>query len=119
MESYALDSENNIFLDTNGSIKRVSDGAETVQHVRSRLLFYLGESPLDTSQGVPYFEEIFVKPVDLPQAESLLKTIIIQTPGVQELIDFGLEFDSSTRNLSVTWEAISTFGDVIGATVNV
>lgn len=119
MNSYSLDSGNNITLDTDNSIKRLDKGAEVVQSVRSRLLFYFAESPLDTSKGVPYFEKIFVKPANLPETESILKTEIIKTDGVQELTDFGLEFDSNTRKLTVSWKAVSIYGDVIGATVNV
>lgn len=119
MNSYSLDSGNNIQLGTDNRINRVDKGAEVVQSVRSRLLFYLAESPLDTSKGVPYFEKIFTKPANLPETESILKTEIIRTDGVQELLDFGLEFDSKTRNLTIEWRAISIYGDVIGATVNV
>lgn len=119
MISLALNSSNNLILDANGQLTTVNDGAEVVQHVRSRLLFYRGESPVDITQGVPYFEQIFVKPTNLPLAESLLKTEILQTPGVAQLIDFGLEYDSNSRELTITFEAETTFNTVIGATINV
>lgn len=120
MQSYALDSQNNMFLDpVTKQIARVSDGAEVTQHVRSRLLFYRGESPLDTTQGVDYFGSIFTKPADLPLTEGLLKTEILLTPGMGELTEFGIEFNSADRKLSVSWQGFSTFGTVEGSTVNV
>ena len=42
MKSRALNANNDIYL-SRRSIATVKDGAEVVQHVRSRLLFYLGE----------------------------------------------------------------------------
>ena len=119
MRSFALDSGNNLILQSDGQLQVVDEGAEVVQHVRSRLLFYRGEAPLDTTQGVPYLQQIFGKPVDLPLAESILKTEILQTPGIAELIDFGLQYDSETRRLAVDFEASTTFGTVVGATINV
>ena len=117
---YALNSQNGMFLDeSTGQISRASDGAEVTQHVRSRLLFYLGESPLDTTQGVDYFGQILIKPANLPVAESLIKFEILATPGMNELTEFGLEFDSATRKLTVSWEGNTTFGTVSGSTVNV
>lgn len=119
MISLALDSSNNLILGANGQLTTVDEGAEVVQHVRSRLLFYRGESPIDTTQGVPYFEQIFVKPTNLPLAESLLKTEILQTSGVAALTDFGLQYDSNSRELTVTFASETTFGTVVGATINV
>ena len=117
MISRALDAKNDIFLSRN-RIALVSDGAEVVQHVRSRLLFYLGECTWDTSAGVPYFQRIFVKPLNLPQVEAILKAIVIQSPQVSKLTDFSMAYTSSTRRLVVAFEAETTYGVVFGATVN-
>lgn len=117
MKSRALDANNDIFA-RDGAIALVQDGAEVVQHVRSRLQFYLGECAWDTAAGVPYFQRIFVKPANLAEAEAILKAEIIKTPGVKTLLDFGLKFDTATRFLTVTWEAETTYGSVVGATLN-
>lgn len=117
MKSRALNSDNDIFKER-GAIAMVQDGAEVVQHVRSRLLFYYEECVWDTQAGVPYFQRIFQKPADLPGAEAILKAEILQTPGVAELLDFGLEFNRETRFLRVTWQARSAYGTVVGATLN-
>lgn len=113
----ALNTNNDIFLQGN-SIATVKDGAEVVQHVRSRLLFYLEECAWNTAAGVPYFQRIFKKPANLAEAEALLKTEIIQTSGVKELLDFQLSFNSATRKLSVSFVAETTYGSVERATIN-
>ena len=114
----ALDENNDIFLE-DGQIHRIDDGAEVVQEVRSRLLLYLDEWFLDTSVGVDYFGVIFVKPVDLSLVESELKSAIIDTENVSELISFELDFNSITRLLSVAFEAETTFGVIIKEEVTI
>jgi hypothetical protein len=117
MKSRALDSNNDIFV-RRRSIALVSDGAEVVQHVRSRLLFYLGECSWAVTSGVPYFTRVFVKPMNLAEVEAILKSVIILTPGVNELLDFKMSFNSTTRKLAVAFEANTTYGVVAGATLN-
>ena len=116
--SRALDSNNDISF-KNGSSFMVEDGAEVVQHIRSRLLFYKEEWFLDTDAGVPYFQEIFTKPFNLARTESTLKREILQTPGVEKLTQFSIDFNANTRKLTVTFSAETTFGTVEGATINV
>lgn len=113
----ALDENNDIFLQRR-RVAMATDGAELVQHVRSRLLFYLGECSWSTASGVPYFQQIFVKPMNLPQTESILKSVILRTEGVQRLLDFRMSFNSSNRQLAVVFQAESDYGVIEGATLN-
>jgi len=113
----ALDSNNDMFAD-NGAIRRVVGGAQVVQHVRSRLLTYYGEWFLDTTAGVPYFEEVFIKPANLANVESLIKQTILQTEGVATLDSFELIFESNTRKLEVIFSATTDDGTAINSTVN-
>lgn len=112
----ALDENNDIFL-RNGAIAMTTDGAEVMQHVRSRLLFYRGEWFLDITAGVPYFQEVFVKPANIARVESLIKEEILNTPGVLRLIDFSLDFDATTRLLNATVSAETTYGVINRAEV--
>jgi len=117
----ALDSNNDLMV-RGGSLLTVADGAEIVQHVRSRLLFYLGEWFLDIDAGVPYFQEIFTKPANLANIESIFKSKILRTQGVQKLTDFSMTYEGgSSRTLSVSFSAETTFGfiDKDKVTINV
>lgn len=108
----ALNSDNDIFL-SGGSIRTTNEGAQVLQHVRTRLLFYLEEWFLDTTTGTPWFQEILTKPVDLARVESIIKTRITDTPGVEEIIDFAMDYvGGTTRKLTVTFSAITTFGEI-------
>ena len=108
----ALDSNNDLVIES-GSLKLVSEGAEVVQHVRSRLLFYLEEWFLDQSAGTPYFQQIFTKPANLANIESILKSRILTTPEVQRLTQFAMDYEGgSVRKLTVAFSAETTYGSI-------
>lgn len=113
MISLALNASNDIELDEKtGAIRMVSDGDEVCQNVRCRLLFYLGEWFLDTTVGVPYFQEIFTKPAEISLVESRLKNEILSTPGIASLDSFSTNFNAITRELRVSFSATTTYGSV-------
>lgn len=117
----ALDSNNDIIVE-DGSFKIVEDAAETIQHVRSRLLFYLEEWFLDLDAGTPYFQEIFIKPANLANIESILKARILNTEGVLALIEFTMDYEGpETRQLNVLFTAQTIYGiiDNNEVTINV
>lgn len=115
----ALDSNNNLIIES-GKIKLVEDGAEVVQKVRSNLLFYLGEWFLDTTKGVPYFEQVFIKPVNLANVESIFKSAIINTTGVARLINFAMDFEGGkSRKLSLAFEAETIYDEIIKSEVTI
>ncbi len=109
MISRALNIDNDLCL-RNGSIATVTDAEQVAQHVRTRLLFYLGEWFLDLLKGLPYLQQIFVKPANLPLVESLLKAEIARTPEVNRLISYEMEFNKSTRVLRVAFSAETIHG---------
>ena len=73
----------------------------------------LGECELDTSLGVPYIEEILGKRRQQSIVENILKDQILSTPGVIKLNSFSLEFEESTRVLTVNFEVASESGTII------
>jgi len=106
----ALDKNNDLIV-SKGQLKLVEDGAEVVQHVRTRLQFYLEEWFLDLKAGTPYFQQIFVKPVNLANVESIFKTRILNTPEVEKLIEFSMEYEGgSSRKLTVSFSAETIYG---------
>lgn len=115
----ALDQNNDLIVE-DGSFKLVQDGAEVVQAVRSNLLFYFGEWFLDTTYGVQYFEQVFIKPVNLANVESLLKSAILNTDGVDKLLSFAMDFNNvPDRKLSVSFEAETIYGVIINEEVTI
>lgn len=121
MISLAVDATNDIIYE-NGEFRTVEDGAEVVQHLKHRLLFYLAEWVLDLGAGTPYTQEIFVKPVNLGNVETIFKNRILRTPEFAFLTEFFMNFEGGdTRKLTVTFAGETSFGfiDLTQVTINV
>ncbi len=106
----ALDSNNDLIIER-GELKRVEDAAEAIQHVRTRLLFYFEEWFLDLQAGTPYLQQIFTKPTNLANIESIFKSRILNTPEVERLLEFSMDYEGgSIRKLNVSFSAETSYG---------
>jgi hypothetical protein len=112
----ALDSARYDIHLINGQRARVTGAAQVRQLVISRLKHFSGSWFLNTSSGIPYFQDIFVRPINLPRAELLLIQEINETVGVSELLSFNIVYDRKTRHLLVGFEAVT---DIAGETITV
>lgn len=89
----------------------VDDTNQISQNLAIRLRFVLKEWFLDITQGVPYFEEFFIKNPNLIHIESVLKEEIVETRGVVEITRFDSVFDKKRRILRVDFGATSITGE--------
>lgn len=106
-----LDTVNHDVVIENGDLLLI-DGIERVaQHLHIRLATIFGEWFLDTSVGLPFFTTFAEKNPDLNTISAEIKSIILETPDVLELINFDLKFISSERRLEVTFQCRTTFGE--------
>jgi len=112
MISRALNSDNDLLLD-GGRIAVTRDGAQVAQAVRCRLQFFKGEWFLDTEAGVPWYQDILTRPVVLANVDALLKREILQTEGVEALLEYAAVWSRTTRRLSVRFTARTTYGEII------
>jgi len=80
------------------------------QHLRQRLSLFRGEYLYDKTKGIPYHDEFFKKRFNPIVIDTILKSTIIDTPGVLELAKFDLNFNNSLRELSLTFKAICSDG---------
>jgi hypothetical protein len=90
-----------------------------VQKLKIRLLFFAREWYLDTREGVPYYSDVLVKNPNVPNIDTILKTVILETPGVTELTAYQSVYDNALRKLTVTFQCRTDFGEtgVISETI--
>ena len=81
-----------------------------VQDLRIRLWFFFKEWFLDTSKGVPFYEEVNIKNPDLNAIEALFKEVIFETADVVEILSFDLDFNSAERKSTIVFQVNTTFG---------
>lgn len=88
-------------LNPDGQLRLVYDNEAIAQHVKQNLLFYRGEWFLDILAGVPWFQEVFVRPTNQVVIESVIKKAILDVVGVLELVSFNVEIDGKQRAINV------------------
>ena len=81
-----------------------------VQALKIRLAFIFQEWYLDGVQGVRYFDYMQQKNPDIGLVDSVIKTTIIETPDVLELLAYRSEYSAAQRRMSVTFEVNTVFG---------
>jgi hypothetical protein len=98
---------------TNHAFALVEGVQQIRQRLASRLQFFLGEWFLDLRQGIPYFRDVLVKNPNLDVIRSLMRRVILDTPGTLSLVKLEIELDSSARTLSVAFEAVVEGGSIV------
>jgi hypothetical protein len=90
---------------------------EGIQQIRQRLAarfqFFAGEWFLDLRQGIPMYRDVLIKKPRGPVVRSLLRRVVLTTPGVLSCPRFDLTFDSKTRRAAALFEAICDGGTII------
>lgn len=85
-----------------GTLVLCKDARAICQHVEARLRLFLGEWFLDQREGVPYFQDVFIKDPNIPLVKSLLSNVVSGTPGVVTITEAAFEFDPDERRLYYT-----------------
>ncbi|ODA00583.1 hypothetical protein A7P25_21875 [Achromobacter xylosoxidans] len=106
----ALSDDLDLALDLVGRASLIDGAAKVAQQIKVTLLAFLGEWFLDTSFGVPYFEEVLMKAPNRAAVEAAFRARIGDVPGVSRVRRLGLEIDHGRRLLRVSYEADTSAG---------
>lgn len=79
------------------------------QAVLTRLLLYLGEWFLDTTDGTPWFQSIVGRHQNT-DPNTFVKQRILGTPNVTSIVSFTGTFDGPTRKYTMTAVIATAFG---------
>jgi len=108
----ALNSSHDIFV-TNSDLTLTTDENFIVQSLTIRLQFILAEWFLDTFAGLPYPTVIFERRTNISTIYNLYSTEILNTIGVQEIIELTLIPFNDERKLQVDFTVKQDNGVVI------
>ncbi len=81
-----------------------------LQDVTQTLQFLYGEWFLDSTKGLPYFQQVLVKAPDLNAIQGIFADAILAVNGILELLTFEFDFDAPSRLLTITFSARTTDG---------
>lgn len=73
------------------------------QRLKIKLYTFLGEWFLDTSTGIPYFQQIFGKVRSKATVDIIFQKVIADDPDVIEILVFESTVDSSLRGYSMNF----------------
>jgi hypothetical protein len=104
--------DNDISIENNDLVL-IQGSEETAQNLSVNLRTFLGEWFLNTSLGIPWFQEILVKGTSIQQIESIILNAILSTNGVLNVSRFKIELDNKERQLSIDSTIQSEEGDII------
>jgi hypothetical protein len=79
---------------------------QVVQNLKIRLKFILGEWYLDITQGIPYYEDIFIKSPNQITVETVFKNEILSTDTVEEITRFRSNFQPNLREFNMIFSVI-------------
>jgi hypothetical protein len=102
-----FDDTNNDIVIENNNIAFVAGLEEIRQLHLERLRLFKGEWFLDLQKGVPYFQSILGKGNRIEDIATIFKNEILSIPGTRSLSKFDLDFDASTRNLTLDYTAVT------------
>lgn len=115
MDFYINPLTNDWEFDELGNLKVVTGREEVAQRLRYRLNTHVGEWVLNVELGVPWREEILKKAPDLQVVGGLLRTLIVETPGVDRILRFDLDVGVD-RILILDFAVGTTEDEVLEAT---
>lgn len=113
MTTLKLDNTHDLALEDNSLVLLSDLVAETAQRLKTKFQFFYGEWQLEPRAGMPLFEKVLVKNPNLAEIRDLYRETITQDTAVEELNSLELDFDSPTRNLSISFEATLTDGSFL------
>ena len=109
----ALDATTNDLVFESRDLTTVTGIDLVRQRLNVILKLFKGEWFLDADAGIPYFQEILKKGVDLTNVDAILRAEIIGTEDVNRFISYTpVALDAATRTISVAFTVDTVYGPV-------
>ncbi len=109
MRDLQLDSSGDLLV-SEFDLAFVAGADQAAQRIGIALRLFQGEWFLDLDAGLPWFDQLLGKNLDLRQTESVLRREILNTPDVNAITAFSLDYDPRARTLTVAFTADTIFG---------
>lgn len=99
-------------LDSTGNFVVLNGKEGLAERIDQRLKLFRGKYFMDTTKGVPYLEDILIKPVDPGLAASILNAEILKETDVIGIGAVTADLDQNSRVFQYSATVKSVFGDV-------
>lgn len=107
-----LDLDKHDLIIVDGDLVITSGTHLILQNLKMRISTFYGEWFLDTSVGIRYFEDILVKNPNLAQIQGLIKSTILDTKGVNKILEFNIDYNARARTATINFLVDTIYGIV-------
>ena len=104
--------KDNDFYIIDGDLRVIDNTQSVVQYVIEKLQSFAFEWFID-DDGLPYFEHILQKKVNINYVENLISNAIINTDGVSTLDKLELFYNDETRGTELNFTMSTIFGETV------
>lgn len=109
MRYRTLDANEDYTFGVGGSNFLVDSPAAVAQAIQTRLKLITGEWFLDQTAGTPYYTDILGTGTEATR-DLAVQTVILETQGVTEIVDYASYLDPSTRQFTVAATVNTQYG---------
>ena len=97
MSAFLQDVTGDLDLSTRQLVIEKDVAATIAAKIQARFKRVLGEWFLNTQEGIPYFQVVFVKNPNVQIISQLYRSVITSTPGIKQIETFDLTYDPKAR----------------------
>lgn len=113
-KTLAVNANNDLYLDDQGNIAVSYDLQALLETCSQAAKTRLGEMVLNTDQGIPYFETVFIGVPQLKQFEAALRATFLAIDGVVEVVSLITAQQDNTLTYTAIIRTIYGTGGVNG-----
>jgi hypothetical protein len=103
--------DGDLAVENNALVLLTDPTEETAQRLTTKFKFFLGEWAFDPRVGLPLWERVFVKNLNLVAVRAMYREAILDDPNVDSLVSLSLDFDRALRKLTLSFEAVLLDGE--------
>jgi hypothetical protein len=113
---FGLDADGDLEVSDIGELTLLTGKALVAQRLKCRFASIQGEWFYDSSWGIDYTNQIFVRAPNFATVRLLLLDQVTECPGVRQVTKFELDYDKVTSELSLDLEVLTDEGETLAAT---
>lgn len=104
MNDLRLTDDGDLYITEGGDVEFTDS---ILQAIKIRLKWFLGEWRINTTYGMPYFDEVFVKNPSVALLEDRVRTEILAVDGVKSIESINISIDKPTRVCKIQFTVVA------------
>jgi hypothetical protein len=89
-------------------LQLIGDAEALAQAVNIALQSFAGEWFLNTDDGVPYWQSVFIKNPNPTLLQALFRTQILNVDGITSVTSLTIAYNALARNVTINWTALGS-----------